>query len=85
MRLPVLISACLWLATTSLFAKEPEFSRSRDLPPLKLVAADLDTILQKVHSLIAAANGPVFSVSFATDRRINQRVFCSGFTMKLIT
>jgi hypothetical protein len=53
-----LLSACVSLATISLSAKEPEFSRNRDLPPLKLLALDLDTILQKAHSFIAAANGP---------------------------
>jgi hypothetical protein len=58
MRLPVLISACLSLAATLLSAKAPEFSKNRDLPPLRLAAADLDTILLKTHSLIAAANGP---------------------------
>jgi hypothetical protein len=55
--LQVLVSACVSLATISLSAKEPEFSRNRDLPPLTLKAADLDTILQKAHSFIAAANG----------------------------
>jgi hypothetical protein len=58
MRLPVLISLCLSLATTSLSAKGREFSHSRDLPPLRLAAADLDTILHKAQSLIATANGP---------------------------
>ena len=58
MRLPVLISLCLSLATTSLTAKNAEFSENRALPPLKISAADLDTILHKTHSLIAAANGP---------------------------
>jgi hypothetical protein len=58
MRLPVLISVCLLLAATLLSAKAPDFSRNRDLPPLRLAAADLDTILLKTQSLIAAANGP---------------------------
>jgi hypothetical protein len=58
MRLPVLISLCLSLATTSLSAKSGEFSHSRDLPPLRLAAADLDTILHRAQSLIATANGP---------------------------
>ena len=56
--LPVLVSVCLSFATISLSAKGTEFSRNRDLPPLKLKAADLDTILQRAHSFIAAANGP---------------------------
>jgi hypothetical protein len=59
MRLAVLISVCLTLAITTLSANGPEFSHNRDLPPLKLAAADLDTILLKTHSLIAAANGPL--------------------------
>jgi hypothetical protein len=59
MRLVALISLCLSLAITSLFAKSSEFSQTRDLPPLRLAAADLDTILHKTHALIAAANGPV--------------------------
>jgi hypothetical protein len=58
MRLPVLISVYLFLATLTLSGKGREFSHSRDLPPLKFAAADLDTILHKAHALIAAANGP---------------------------
>src|SRR5438445_13883420 len=58
MRLPVLISVCLWLATRSLCGHGAEVSLNRDLPPLRLAAADLDTILHKTHSVIAAANGP---------------------------
>jgi hypothetical protein len=57
MRLPVLISLCLSLTTLTLSAKVREFSQSRALPPLKLAAADLDTILHKTQALIAAANG----------------------------
>jgi hypothetical protein len=55
----LLVSVCLSLTTLTLSAKGGEFSRSRDLPPLKLAAADLDTILHKTQALIAAANGPV--------------------------
>src|SRR5882762_7255889 len=58
MRLPVLISVCLSLTTLTLSARVGEFSKSRDLPPLKLAAADLDTILHRTQALIAAANGP---------------------------
>ena len=58
MRLPVLISVCLSLATTSLRRYGAEVSHNRALPPLRLAAADLDTILHKTHSVIAAANGP---------------------------
>jgi hypothetical protein len=57
MRLAVL-SVYLTLATLSLSANGREFSHSRDLPPLKLASADLDSILLKAQSLIAAANGP---------------------------
>src|SRR6266478_2588292 len=57
MRSPVLISLCLSLAITSLFANSEEFSKSRDLPPLKFSAADLDTILHKTQAPIAEANG----------------------------
>jgi hypothetical protein len=59
MRLPILSGVCLSLATMTLSAKDAEFSRNRDLPPLRLAAADLDTILLKTHALIAAANGPL--------------------------
>ncbi|SRR5260370_11445449 len=58
MRFLVLISLCLSLPTTSLPAKNAEFSEHRTLPPLKLSAADLDTILRKTQTLVAAANGP---------------------------
>ena len=43
---------------TWLCAKDRQVSDSRHLPPLRLAATDLDTILQKTHSLVAAANGP---------------------------
>jgi hypothetical protein len=59
MRSPVFISLCLSLTTLTVSAKAGEFSQTRDLPPLKLAAADLDTILHNVQALIAAANGPV--------------------------
>jgi hypothetical protein len=58
MRLSILYGVSLSLATMALSAKDAEFSRNRDLPSLKLAASDLDTILLKTHSLIAAANGP---------------------------
>jgi hypothetical protein len=57
MRLPILCGVCLSLATMTSSANDAEFSRHRDLPPLKLVATELDTILLKMHSLVAAANG----------------------------
>jgi hypothetical protein len=59
MRLPILSGVCLSLATITLSAKDAEFSHNRDLPPLKLAATDLDTILLKMRSLVAAANGPL--------------------------
>src|SRR5215510_5627901 len=58
MRCNILIAICLSLATTSLFAKNAEFSENRTLPPLKLSATDLDTILHEAHAFIASANGP---------------------------
>jgi hypothetical protein len=58
MHLRVLISLSLSLATSSPFARSGEFSQSRDLPPLKLSAADLDTILHKAQAFITSANGP---------------------------
>src|SRR5437867_2056572 len=67
MRLPVLISVCLSLTTLTLSAKVGEFSQSRDLPPLKLAAADLDAILHKTHALIAAVNGPLAEQEFARE------------------
>ena len=67
MRLPVLISVCLSLATTWLIAKNTEFTQSRNLPPLRLAAADLDTILLRTQSLITEANGPSSEQDFARE------------------
>ena len=67
MRLPILCGVCLSLATMTLAAQDAEFSRSRDLPPLKLAAADLDTILLKAQSLVAAANGPSSQQQFVRE------------------
>jgi hypothetical protein len=58
MRLPVVVGVWLPLVTTSLSAKDAEFSQSRDLPPVRLAASDLDTILLETQSLINASNGP---------------------------
>jgi hypothetical protein len=58
MHLAGLISLCLLVATTSLAASNGEFSQNRDLPPLKLAAANLDTVLLKTQTFIARANGP---------------------------
>jgi hypothetical protein len=68
MRLPVLISVCLSLTTLTLSARVGEFSKSRDLPPLKLAAADLDNILHKTHASIALANGPAGEQESARER-----------------
>ena len=59
---------CVWvsLATISL-SNAAEFSQTYDLPPLKLGATDLDAILHKTHSLIAAANGPSSEQHFAQE------------------
>jgi hypothetical protein len=35
-----------------------QFSETRDLPPLKLAASELDAILSKTHSFVNAVNGP---------------------------
>ena len=67
MCLPILSGLCLSLATMTLSAKEAEFSNSRALPPLRLAAADLDTILHKTHSVIAAANGPSREQDFVRE------------------
>jgi hypothetical protein len=56
MRLAVLLSVCVSLATTSV-SDGGEFSQIRDLPPLKMGATDLDAILLKVRPLIDEANG----------------------------
>jgi hypothetical protein len=57
MRLAVLLSVCVSLATTSLSDGE-ESSRVRDLPALKMGATDLDAILLEAHAVLDAANGP---------------------------
>ena len=57
MRLAVLLSVCVSLGTTSL-CNGGQSSETRDLPPLKMGATDLDAILIKTHSFIESANGP---------------------------
>ena len=52
-----LISLCLSLVTPTVFAKNGEFSEHRNLPPLKLSAADLDAVLHKTQAFIASVNG----------------------------
>lgn len=56
MRFAVLFCVCVSLAISR--ANAAEFSQTYDLPPLKLGATDLDTILLETHALIDAANGP---------------------------
>lgn len=56
MRVAVLFCVCVSLAISR--ASAAEFSQTYDLPPLKLGATDLDTILLETHALIDAANGP---------------------------
>jgi hypothetical protein len=67
MRLRVLNSLCLSLAITSVSAKSEEFSQTRDLPPLKFAAADLDTVLKNTQAMLAAANGPAVGQDFARE------------------
>lgn len=56
MRFAIVLSGCLGLVTTSLL-NGAQFSETRDLPPLKLVASELDAILSKTHSFLDATNG----------------------------
>ena len=58
MRFGVPFCVCASLAATSL-SNVAEFSQTRDLPPLKMAASELDTILIKARSIIDAANGPL--------------------------
>jgi hypothetical protein len=67
MRLAILVTSCLSFAITSLFAKNGEFSQNRDLPPLRLAASDLDTILHKTQAIVAAANGPAAEQNSARE------------------
>src|SRR3954466_7755118 len=57
MRLAILLSICISLGTTSL-SNGAQSSQVRDLPPLKLGATDLDTILLEKHSLINKGKVP---------------------------
>src|SRR2546430_4994731 len=58
LRFGVCFCICMSLAATSL-SNVAEFSQTRDLPPLKMAASELDTILIKARSIIDAANGPL--------------------------
>jgi hypothetical protein len=53
MRFAVRFSVCVGFATTSLL-NSAQFSETRDLPPLKLAAKELDTILSKTHLFLDA-------------------------------
>jgi hypothetical protein len=53
----VLFCGCVLLATTALL-NGAQVSETRDLPPLKSAANELDVILNRTHSFIDAANGP---------------------------
>jgi hypothetical protein len=57
MRYAGVLSVCLSVATTFL-TRAAEFSQTRDLPPLKVTATELDTVLHKTRSLLEKANGP---------------------------
>jgi hypothetical protein len=56
MRFAILLGVCLGFVTTSLL-NGASFSETRDLPPLKLAASDLEAILSRTQSLVTAANG----------------------------
>jgi hypothetical protein len=72
MRFAVLLSVSLSLATTSV-SNGAEFSQSRNLPPLKLAANELDAILNKTHSFVDAANGPAGQDSSRETVRVRVR------------
>lgn len=57
MRFAILLSGYLGFVTTSL-SNGAQFSETRDLPPLKLAAGELDAILSKTHSFLDVVNGP---------------------------
>ena len=56
MRFAVLFCVCVSLAISR--SNAAEFSQTYDLPPLKMGATDLDTILLETHAFIDASNGP---------------------------
>jgi len=53
----VLFCGCVLLATTSLL-NGAQVSETRDLPPVKLAANELDAILNETHAFVDAADGP---------------------------
>jgi hypothetical protein len=56
MRFPVVFSIWACLAATSLL-NGAQLSETRDLPPLKLTASELDPILSKIHLFVNESNG----------------------------
>jgi len=56
MRFAVLFCVCVSLAISR--SNAAEFSQTYDLPPLKMGATDLDTILLETHAFIDASSGP---------------------------
>jgi hypothetical protein len=56
MRLAILFSGCLGFVTTSP-SKGAPFAETRNLPPLRLAASDLDAILSRTHSFLNTVNG----------------------------
>jgi hypothetical protein len=72
MRFAILFSGCLGFVTTSLLNGAP-FSETRDLPPLKLAAGDLDAILSKTHSFLNTANGPTGEGSIRESVKLGVR------------
>jgi hypothetical protein len=72
MRFAVLLSGCLGFVITSLL-NGAQFSETRDLPPLKLTASELDAILSKTHSFLSAVNGPTGEGSTRESVKIGVR------------
>ena len=64
MRLALVFGICVSVGITSLCNGAQE---TRELPPLKLAATDLDTILIKTHSFIEATNGPEAGEDFRRE------------------
>src|SRR6266496_5006653 len=53
---PRLVIAVLLLGASNLYAAEPEYTRTRDLPALKISFSDMQFALEKATNLIADAN-----------------------------
>jgi|ERR1041384_4996527 hypothetical protein len=52
----VLIIALVLLWTVNLHAAEPQYSRTRELPALKISLADMQSVLEKASHLLSDAN-----------------------------